>query len=72
MPNSGIKGFPLLSGLVVLVEQMAISFHPKKVWAKKNYKKNAHLRFLVKLLIQKKLILEKIKNLTSFHQYFRY
>jgi hypothetical protein len=39
MPNTGTKGFPLLSGLGAIVEQMSKSFHPKKVRTKKKLQK---------------------------------
>jgi hypothetical protein len=39
MPNTGIKGFPLLSGLVALVHLSGKSFHPKKVRTENNLQK---------------------------------
>jgi hypothetical protein len=62
MPNSGIKGFPLLSGLVALVELMVNHFIRRKSRLEIIYKKNHPFTVSRKIADSKGVSFEKGKN----------
>lgn len=70
MPNSGIKGFPFLSGLVALVHLSGKSFHPKKVWTENNFQKKYSFTVSRKIPKNKGVIFEKDIKLNIYSSAF--
>ena len=70
MPNTGIKGFPFLSGLVAFVELMALFFHLKKIKAKIKLPKKQYFTVSRKVLKNKAVTFEKDIKLNPFLSVF--